>query len=237
MSVDDEMMMAFLDGELDEASRARVERALAEDEPLRQRLEVQQRLRERLAERFDPVLDEDVPDRFREMLEPKVVSIAAARERRTRTWPVWQGAAALAATLVFGLVLGRSLPGESGPVRSDHGALYASGDLDRTLNSQLASAPTVGESTRVGVSFARADGNFCRTFEGPTLSGLACRDGARWQLILTAPGTGTSQAQYRQAGGASPIVMQSAQEMMAGEPLDAAAERRVRDSGWRRGAR
>jgi hypothetical protein len=237
MTVDDEMLMAYLDGELDEVGCARVERALAEDEGLRARLEVQQRLRERLSARFDPVLDEIVPDRFREMLDPKLVPIETARTQRTRTWPLWQGAAALAATLVFGLVLGRSLPGESGPVRSEHGTLYASGDLADTLDTQLASAPTVGVPTRVGVSFARADGNLCRTFEGAALSGLACRDGGRWRLVVTAPGAGTSQSQYRQAGSANPIVMQSAQEMMVGEPLDAVAERMARDSGWRRGAR
>ena len=49
MAIDDALLMAFVDGELDEVSRARVERAVAEDPDLRARLEQQQRLRDRLS--------------------------------------------------------------------------------------------------------------------------------------------------------------------------------------------
>ena len=49
MQVDDEMLMAFVDGELDEIAGARIERQAAEDPELRRRIEIQRRLRSRIA--------------------------------------------------------------------------------------------------------------------------------------------------------------------------------------------
>jgi len=51
--------------------------------------------------------------------------------------------------------------------------------------------------------------------------------------MMTAAGSGRQQSDYRQAGSENLLVQQAAQEMMAGEPYDDAAERRARDSGWR----
>ena len=234
MSIDDEMLMAYLDGELDAAERDQVEAALASEESLRSQLEVQRRLRDRLTSHYDPVAAESVPERFRRMLDPAVVDLAEARRQRTPVRLIWQSVTALAATLVLGLVLGTQIPRKGDLVRSEHGVLYADGDLARQLDTQLASAPAVGVTTRVGVSFERYDGRYCRTFQGPALGGLACRDGEQWRLVVTAPGNGVSQSEYRQAASGNAVVLQTAQELMAGEPLDATAERRARDSDWKR---
>jgi hypothetical protein len=231
--IDDEMLMAFADGELNAIDRARVEKAVAEDPGLRARLAAQQALRARLSAFYGPTAEEEVPDRFRAMLETKVVDLSAARARSAR--PMWQTFSALAATLVLGLAIGRAMPwpGGGGPVGFDHGAIVAQGDLARALDTQLASAPAPGEATRIGLSFAAADGRLCRTFEGQALSGLACRGERDWQLLVTAPGAGAARTDYRQAASNS-LVLQAAQELMAGEALDGAGERQARDAGWRR---
>jgi hypothetical protein len=234
MSVDDERLMAYLDGELGAAERSQVEAAIELDGSLNARLETQRRLRDRLASHYGPVAAEAVPVRFRQMLDPPVIDLAEARPKRAPARLIWRSITALAATLVFGLVLGTQIRRETGPVRSEHGALYADGDLARQLDTQLASAPMVGASMRVGVTFSRADGRYCRTFHGPALGGLACRDGEQWRLVVTAPGAGESQAEYRQASTGNALVLEAAQELMAGEPLDSAGERRARDSGWQR---
>jgi hypothetical protein len=237
MAIDDDMLMAFVDGELDEIGRARVERALAQDPALKARLAVQQRLRARLAEHYAPAVEEEVPERLRAMLENGVVDLAAARARRAR--PLWRSVAALAATLVLGLAVGRTLlaPGApaAGPIAVVDGAMMARGDLARALDTQLASAQAPDAATRIGVSFANNDGRLCRTFDSQAAAGVACRTDNGWQVMVTAPGSGGQRGQYRQAGSESLLVQQAAQEMMAGEPLDDAAERRARDSGWRRG--
>jgi hypothetical protein len=223
--IDDDLLMAFLDGELDEMTRVRVERALAADADLRARLDVQHRLRARLAAHYGPAIEEEVPARFRAMLDSNVVPFRRAR-------PLWQTFAALAATLVLGLALGSRLPAPGGPVGIEKGQMVAQGTLADALETQLASAQGPGAATRIGVTFADADGRLCRTFEGE-VSGLACRGDQGWQLMMTGAGAHGQREGYRQAASGDPRILAAAQEMMAGEPLDAAAERRARDRGWR----
>ena len=233
MAIDDDMLMAFADGELDEIGRARVERAVAEDSDLRARLEQQQRLRATLAAYYGPAIEEEVPERLRAMLETNVVAFVPPPSRPAR--PMWQAFAALAASLVIGLALGRTLlVPAGGPVGIENGAMVAQGPLADALETQLASAQAPGSATRIGLSFAASDGRLCRTFEGAAMSGLACRGDSGWQLMMTAAGAGGARTDYRQAGGGNPLVAQAAQELMAGEAFDADAERRARDSGWRR---
>ena len=233
MAIDDDMLMAFVDGELDEVNRARVERAVAEDPALKTRLEQQQRLRARLAAHYGPAAEEDVPDRFRALLETNVVPFPVAQPRPAR--PLWQTLTALAATLLLGLAIGRTLlaPGAAGPIGVQDGAMVAQGELATALETQLASAQTQAAPTRIGVTFARGDGRPCRTFDSQAAAGIACRGDNGWQVIMTSAGAGGQRTDYRQAGSGNMLVQQAAQDMMAGEPLDEAAERRARDSGWR----
>jgi hypothetical protein len=226
--IDEDMLMAFADGELDEVGRARVERALAADPDLRARLEQQRRLRARLAAHYGAAAGEDVPERLRAMLETNLVHLPAWRQP-----PLWRGFAALAATLLVGLVLGRTVLAPEGPVAVAGGTMVARADLARALDTQLASSQPAGAPTRIGLSFAANDGRLCRTFERAALSGLACRGERGWQLIMTAAGASIPGGGYRQAGSANPQLLEAAQAMMAGGAFDAAAERRARDTGWR----
>jgi hypothetical protein len=226
--MDDDLLMAFADGELDELSRARVERAIAEDPALRARLAQQQRLRATLAAHYGPTADEAVPERLRAMLETEVVRLPAPKPR-----PRWQSFAALAATLVLGLALGRTLLVPAGPVGIENGTMVAQGALAHALETQLASAQPADAATRIGLSFAATDGRLCRTFDSAALSGLACRGDSGWQLMTTAAASGGPRTGYRQAGSGNPQVLAAAQELMAGDAFDAAAERRARESGWR----
>jgi hypothetical protein len=225
MTIDDDLLMAYVDGELDDLARARVEKAAAEDPALRARLDQQQRLRETLAAHYAPVAEEPVPERFTAMLQTNVVRLSAPRPR-----PLWQGLTALAASLVIGLALGRTLLTPAPGV--DEGPILARGELAAALDDQLASAQDSNATTRIGITFAATDGRLCRTFDGASLSGLACKGETGWQLMMTAVGTPGSSGDFRQAAS-NPAVAAAAQEMMAGEPLDAAAELRARDSGWR----
>jgi hypothetical protein len=139
----------------------------------------------------------------------------------------------LAATLVLGIAIGQVAPlSDGGPIRDKEGVLFASGDLSRVLDSRLASQQGAGEETRVGISFARSDGGVCRTFQSPAIEGLACREGDGWRMVMIGEG-GAQTSEYRMAGSSSAAILAAAQEMMTGEPLDAEAERRARDAGWR----
>jgi len=230
--IDDDLLMAFADGELDEVTRARVERAVAADPALAARLAQQRKLRATLAAFYGPAAEEAVPERFRAMLETNVVDFRVAKARRPR--PLWQNLAALAATLVLGLALGRTLLAPAqGPIGNENGTMIARGPLAAALDNQLASAQAPDAATRIGTSFAAADGRLCRSFDSEAVAGVACRGAQGWQLMMTSTGSGGPHGDYRQAGSANPLVAQAAQELMAGEPFDAAAERQARDSGWR----
>ena len=238
--IDDETLIAFADGELPPERRRAIEAALAADPEVRAQLERQQSLRARISAHYAPVAEEAVPERFAALLsaggaENEVVSLAQRRQARAR--PLWQNLTALAATLVLGLFAGSLVPrgGDSGggPVALEDGVLVARGTLADALETQLASEQAGGAATRIGVTFAAADGEVCRTFDVAALSGLACRGGESWRIVTTASLESKVGGEFRQASSAGRRVLEAAQDMMAGDPFDAAAERRARDAGWR----
>ena len=224
MTIDRETIGAFVDGELNEIDRRRVEAAIAGDPSLARQVKAERRLRALLRTRFDPVAEQPVP-------EPLVAAVregskvAPLQPRRTWGAPQW---AAMAATLVAGIVAGQ-LFRPDGEVVQRHGSLVASGALARALETQLASAQAPGAPVRIGLSFKARDGAWCRTFEQAALQGIACRTSDGWHLRRTV-GAGESATEYRQA--ASSDVAAAAQEMAAEPPLDPEQERRIVSKGW-----
>jgi len=114
MNWTDEALMAFVDGELDAAQRADVERALAGDAVLQARVAKLQAQRRRVSAAYAPVLDEPVPDRLAALLaiapstpSATVVNLGEVRAERARRrsipgWAQWGG---MAASLVLGVLL------------------------------------------------------------------------------------------------------------------------------------
>jgi hypothetical protein len=231
MSIDDEKLMAYADGELDAAERARIEAALAQDETLRAKLAAHQRLRAQLSEAFDIVLEEPVPERL-------TAAVAAARpsssvvnlaERRAAKWSAREWGA-MAASVAAGLLIGVGVMNTQTPLIAATGdGLMARGALSRALDTQLASDEA--GAVRIGLSFRSQDGRYCRTFDltrGET-SGLACRSDGGWDVAMTAQSA--TGGEIRTAG-ASQQILDAVDDMIAGEPLDAAGEARARDAGW-----
>ena len=229
--LEEELLMAHVDGELDTLTAGRVADALAEDSELRAVAEAQQRLRNRLAEHYGPVADEEVPERFRAMLETNVVPLTAARAQRR---PVlgWRAAGAMAASFAVGLIAAQMIPERTIPTGVTGDRLIAGGPLAQALDTQLASEQSGTEPTRIGVSFAAKDGRLCRTFESRVMAGLACSENDAWHILTSAAARPASGGEYRQAASGTDLVMRVSQDLMRGEPFDARAERRARDTGW-----
>jgi hypothetical protein len=223
MKDQDLIVAAYVDRELDGEANARFEAEMARDPALAEQVAAQRRLRQRLAGAYDPVLAEPVPLRL---------MAATANHRPGRRFgPAHWGA--VAASLVVGVVVGRmALPQQQGPLSADRGALAARGQLAQVLDERL--AEDVGP-IRVSLSFRANDGRYCRTFHSAPdrLAGLACRENGRWRARTVTTWT-PSATDYRLAGTETPPEVLSAVEaVIAGEPLDAAAERAARDRGWR----
>lgn len=222
----EERLLAYLDRELAAADRAAFEAELAIDPALAAQVERHQGLAARVAGAYAPVLDEPVP--------PALVAAASAANDRGRPrlgLPQW---AAMAACLVVGVVAGRALWPQNGPLASQGQALIAQGGLDRALTLQLAAD---AGPIRVGLSFHARDGRYCRTFQSPAdrLAGLACRADGRWIAETTTAWTPQDHPDYRTAASATPpAVLAAVDALIAGEAFDAPAERAARDHGWKR---
>lgn len=227
MSIREEQLMAHLDGELSVLEEDRVARALAEDEALRAEAEAQRRLKEKLARRYDAIVEEPVPDRLRAMLETNVVPLSGPRRSPHR--PGWPAAAAIAASLALAVVALNLFSTRSDA--PDAREPVAGGILAAALDTQLASTQTGDAPILIGISFAARDGRLCRTFEADATAGLACRGGSGWQVVASAR-SAPRGGEYRQAGSGSASVMEAAEKMMVGGPFEAKAERAARDKGW-----
>lgn len=270
MSVSDEELMAFADGELSGADAERVSAAIAADPALSARIEAERRLRTMLGDHLAPVAAEPVPESLTLMIaaaaaeeteqdmtdapagdppireEPaRVLDFAMARAKRQADARAaktaraalsgsarnWGTGAAIAASLVLGLILGSQFA-DRGVVTERDGALVASGALAKALETQLASASPDAETLRILASFQRSGGDFCRVFDGGGTAGIACKHKGRWTLERTAASGSHDAGEYRQAGSAQGELMAAAQEMAVGEPLDAAQERAAQAKGW-----
>lgn len=228
--IDEAMLIAWVDGELDELSRRRVDRAVAEDPALAERLALHQRVRERLSGHYAPIAAEPVPAAMRALLQDSGKVVPFVRPAAPR-WRVWGVGSAIAASLVLGLGIGHFANRSAGPVAVEDGVMVARGELASALDSQLASAQQ-GSAIRIGLSFQQKGGGWCRSFEGAAVAGVACHEAERWQVRQLVPGSG-QQTAYRQAASGDPRIMATIDALIEGAPLDAKQEAEAKAKGWR----
>lgn len=231
----DEKFFAWLDGELDPAEAAEMEKRVAADPELAQAAAEHRALVGTLRSAFDPVAQAPVPDALSSALrsDATVTQISAWRERkeqRRSPLPQW---AAIAASLAIGLFGGTMVNrGPSGaPVEMQGGQLVAASAVKQALSTQLASADQ--GDVRVGLTFRDESGKICRTFSGSGGSGLACRSGEDWNVkgLFAAPGQ--SETDYRMAAGEDPQLAALVESTISGEPFDANEEAKAKSRDWR----
>ncbi|HXC08813.1 MAG TPA: hypothetical protein VNV61_07780 [Steroidobacteraceae bacterium] len=253
MTISDETLMAYADGELDAAARAAVESAMLNDPQIEKRLAQHQALRLRVQAAYSAELSEALPERLLMAArgvpsQPagNVVNLQEARAAMERSAPraaprrPWQSAGALAASLIVGVAVGFLMWGRSQSplVFGAGGTLVARGPLAQALSNQLASEQSPSSSVRVEVSFLAKSGEYCRTFSlsrEASSSGLACRHGDEWQVQILARGPAAGgDSEYRTAGSGLPAsILKSVEGQIAGDPLDRAGEKAARDRGWK----
>ncbi|WP_340314695.1 anti-sigma factor family protein [Rhizorhabdus argentea] len=227
----EEQIIAYVDGELGPIEALRFERAMEADPAIAAGVRRHRRLRAMIESHFAPATGEPVPARLTKLVDNNVV--AFPQRLRSRFGDSGRYAA-LAATLVAGLVAGQLLPHrEASPIGERDGAVVAQGVLARALDTQLASEPQATDY-HIGVSFRSVDNRYCRTFSGATGAGLGCHDRSGWTVErFVAGGPSERSAAYRQAASPSAEILAAAQDMMAGAPLDAEQERKAQAHGWR----
>ncbi len=258
MTVSDEEVFAYVDGELPPEAMAKITAAMAKDPALAARIQAQKDLRRLLSGAHAGVLREPVPptlksaatgagakpaeviafpqpkpkEKAKDKIRVQKPATPSARPGLTvRKPPAW---AAMAACLVAGLAVGRlalpSPPTADGRVAE---APTAVGPLARALEDGTAAAAS--GPVRVGVTFKNQEGRYCRTFQGQAQAGVACRTSDDWRVLAVSPAAApAASGEYRQAGSETPAaVLAVVDSMIAGAPLDAAGEAKAVKSGWR----
>ena len=277
MSIPEERLMAYADGELDAAEhateRAQIEAVIKMDPAIARRVEQHRSMRARVGGAFRAVLDEPVPDRLLAVArnaptsrdanddprspaprsETGVTDLARVRTARAEaaadsahtraswSWPQW---GAIAASLVFGAIVGHFAlqSPQLGPIAQREGHLVAQASLDQALSNQLASEQSDSAPVQIGVSFKTKTGEYCRTFvvqpgaaASGALSGLACREGGAWDVrtLARAGVSAGGEGGYHPAGTELPASVRAAVEaQIDGDPLDASGETQARTKGW-----
>lgn len=252
MIVDETRLMALVDGELPADEAAAVEAAAAADPALAQRLAAHRALRAAASGVFADVIAEPVPARLLAAVRggsANVVDMATARESaRTAALAAAQAApraqrarsatpvlvpgsaprwAALAATLVIGVVAGRLLlPAPDAP-----GVLLAaSPGLVQALEGGA------GGVVQAGLTYKDKAGAYCRTFRGTAVAGVACREADGWVVKVAAAAAFGSATDYRMAtADLPPAVLATVDATIVGAPLDAAGVEQAKREAWRAG--
>jgi hypothetical protein len=248
MTISDETLMAYADGELDAATRASVEAAMQGDAEIARRVARHRALRATMQKAFDAALEEPVPDRLiaaarGQTAAPKsaVADLSLAREAAARRknlaapWPV-----AMAASLLLGLGLGFLAWHGSGALLrpGSGGGLVADAALAEALSGQLSDDRSPARVAVAGLSFRNKSGDYCRTFSltgTNASSGLACREGKDWSIkaLAQAPGAEKNPGNFRTAGSEeSPAIRAAVEGAIDGEPLNHAGEIAARQAGW-----
>ena len=236
-TIDEATIIAWVDGELDEPTAARTAEAVAADPALAALAEQHRRMKVRFAAAFAPLADlpaAEVTAPDPERPAATVVSLAAARKARdaaaaaaSRPAPRrWLVPGAIAASVLVAVLAGQSFIG-GGSAGGERDALALPAPTVAALDRQLS-----GDSgaVRVAMTFRSRDGNLCRGFTASGLASVACRTEGGWRLRYAAPAAAQG-GDYRQAGGDTGQ-LEFIQSIIAGEPLDRAAETKARADRW-----
>jgi hypothetical protein len=193
VTISDETLMAYADGELDAAAREAVESAMREDPRIAARVARHRGLRLQVQAAYAAELSEEVPQRLlaaaqgavekgaREKEKGAVAkgaldtergvvnlrdAVRAAPERGVARRRRWRTMGSLAASVIAGVAVGFLIWGRAGSpfVRGAQGELLARGQLAQALTSQLVAEQSSRSGVLIGLSFLAKSGDYCRTF-------------------------------------------------------------------------
>jgi anti-sigma factor RsiW len=254
MTVPDEEVFAFVDGELPPEAMARIEAAMATDPQLALRVETQRALRRLLSGAHAGALRGTPPEARGATVAAKpspppkpaeVIAFPGSQAKKAKEKakprepkpprpagasgggiPAWVG---LAACLIVGLAIGRlAAPPPVTLSGADDPAPIAAGPLAKALNTQPsgpAAQDLAGGPVRIALSFKTASGVYCRAFQA---SGQA--PGRSPLAGVACREADAWRVKAIGPTGSAPAVVNA---MIVGPPLDAAGEAKARADGWK----
>ncbi len=202
----DTTLMAYADGELDDATRSEIERALTEDAALSARVDMFRATRKAASDAFKGHLEEPVPDALAAQIagmverheHPKVEpagNVVAFKPKPRFSMPRFDLAIAASVALVAGGAIGYFASGYGGiaPTNSILTADLTDPSLPAALRTVEAGEETAlerGGRFRAIASFRDEADTFCREFEvdhpdASTAVSVACQAGEEWRVRFT----------------------------------------------------
>ncbi len=249
MGITDQLLMAYVDGELSPDLAALILSRLETEPDLLERLEQHQRLRWELSSAYGSIMGEPLPSSLTALLAqegaraapPPVTPLFRLTKPGqesvfSRFGGVWPFLAAAAAA-VLGVGLSELRHAGDPLTRSGDGRIVASGPLAQSLERNLA-ADAAGSGAKIMASFEDRSGRYCRVFEPAARGhedGVACKSDGRWLVVALASGAGAEPSSgYRQASSSlAPSVARAVDELQASSALTPEQERKARTQQWR----
>lgn len=240
MTITDETLSAFLDGELSGEEHAQVEAAIAADPALEARVSALAAATRRFAAAIREADKDPMPAGVADLLRPKVDNVVAFRPKK-REQPKWAAPAAIAASLLA-LVVAAGLfgdgPGGGARVMIAAGPIDKASPLHRALDrTASAASEQIGRSSiRPVATFRVAGGALCREFvasqEKGAVRAVACRDDRQWTVKIAAT-EAASAGGYQPASGPAAAISAYVDSAIEGDALGPDEERALIDAKWR----
>lgn len=261
VNLTDDILVAYVDDQLDAPTRTEVEAALTDDAVAQ---ETVRHLREsaRLAHAAcDEALHWDIPphllETFRDQQEPSTVVTDLDKRRPTQREGLrnlWTLPLAASVALAVGLGGGYTIWGGSGPGPTPID-LVSMIPMNTALHQVLETAPSgqpvawedperqLGGKITPLLTFRDDSERYCREYEAVEIAsgqsrgivGVACRDqpAGQWAREINVAMPTTREGSYRPAGAGYAALESYVNDLMADGPLDPTAESAVIDHGWR----
>lgn len=241
MAIDDERLMAYADGELHPDEAAEIERMMAENETLAERVAVLADARKMIKRALDPAphVPVSLAAKIRAMADADAVARQAPAtaaqvinlDARRRTVPLWQLPIAASVALALGVLGGWLGKPDTGDARGLAVAVIG----DAALTDALSTAKS-GETAEIGAgvtvsviaSFRDGDGHLCREFEedrsgGASVVAVACRADDAWSVRFAIAAASGDDASYSPASSLETLDAWLS-SIEAGAPLSDAEE-------------
>lgn len=243
MTITDETLSAYLDGELSGEDRARVEAAIAADASLQARVKELDGATRRFTAAIREADKAPMPAGVENLLRPKTDNVVAFNPRKQEPQK-WAGPAAIAASLLA-LVVAAGLFG-NGPRGAGERLTIAAGTIDRASplhraldrTASAEAAKVGGASIRPVATFRIAGGAICREFlaerGGGAVRAVACREDSQWSVKIAAQEAAAGGG-YQTASGPGAAIGAFIDGAIVGDALGVDEERALIAAKWREG--
>jgi hypothetical protein len=242
-AIDDQILSAYLDGELDRQTSSKVEAAVRSDPAIARRLEQLKMLNVNLGSAYAGAMDEPVPQRLSAMLAggrgAKAHGIRLPRlADLLRPIVVAPAFASLAVGILAGTVTTAGVATTGVMVADKAGELRLAGNTGKAVDvARSGVVQTVGDvRVLVRLSFRDGSGRACRHVSLSTDDVVVCRHSGGWVVDSLAPGPGVSGEGYQTAASPAPREISAAMtRLQVATAFDAEEEAAMIRSGWKKG--